>query len=44
MADEEKLYYQPDRLGTGDKAVKELHRTTSMSREDIRTWLAKQAF
>ena len=46
MTDEEKLYqayYQPDRLWTGGKAVKELHNITSMSRKDIRSWLAKQA-
>ena len=46
LTDEEKLYqayYQPDRLWTGDKAVKELYKITSMSRKDIRSWLAKQA-
>ena len=46
MADEEKLYrayYQTDRLWTGGKAIKELHKITSMSRKDIRSWLAKQA-
>ena len=34
MTDEEKLYqayYQPDRLWTGGKAIKELHKITSMS-------------
>ena len=47
MTDEEKLYqayYQPDCLWTGAKAIKELHKITSMSRKDIRSWLAKQAF
>ena len=47
MTDEEKLYqvyYQPDRLWTGGKAIKELDKITSMSKEDIRLWLAKQAF
>ena len=46
MTDEEKLsqaYYQPDRLWTGNKAIKELHKITSMSRKDIKSWLAKQA-
>ena len=46
MTDEEKLcgaYYQPDRLWTGSKAIKELHKITSMSRNNIRSWLAKQA-
>ena len=43
MTDKEKLYqayYQTDRLWTGGKAIKELHK---MSRKDIRLWLAKQA-
>ena len=46
LTDEEKLYqayYQPDRLWTGGKAVKELYKIMSMSRKDIRSWLAKQA-
>ena len=44
MTDEEKLYqayYQPDRLWTGNKAIKELHKITSMSKKDIKSWLAK---
>ena len=44
--DEEKLYqayYEPDRLWTGGKVIKELHKITSMSKKDIRSWLAKQA-
>ena len=46
MTDEEKLYqayYHPDRLSTGNNAVKELHKITSMSKKDIKSWLAKQA-
>ena len=46
MTDEEKLYhayYDPDRLWTGGKAIKELHKITSMSKKDIKSWLAKQA-
>ena len=46
MTDKEKLYqayYQPDRLWTGGRAIKELHKITSMLRKDIRSWLAKQA-
>ena len=46
MTDEEKLYgayYQPDRLWTGCKAIKELHKIMSMLRKDIKSWLAKQA-
>ena len=44
--DEEKLYqtyYEPDCLWTGDKAIKELHKITSMLKKDIKSWLAKQA-
>ena len=44
MTDEEKLYqahYQPDHLWAGCKAIKELHKITSMSRKDIKSWLAK---
>ena len=47
MTDEEKLYqacYQPDRLWTGGKAIKELHKITSMSKKYIKSWLPKQAF
>ena len=46
MTDEEKIsqaYYQPDRLWTGNKAIKELHKITSISKKDIKSWLAKQA-
>ena len=46
MIDKEKLYqayYQPDRLWTGGKTIKELHKITSMLRKDIKSWLAKQA-
>ena len=46
MRDEEKLYQaycQPDRFWIGGKAIKELHKITSMSRKDIRSWLALQA-
>ena len=45
MTDKEKLcgaYYQSDRLWTGGKAIKELHKITFMLRRDIRSWLAKQ--
>ena len=44
MADEEKLwqaYYQPDRLWTGGKAIKELHKIMSMSKKEIKSLLAK---
>ena len=44
--DEEKLYqayYEPDRLWTSNKAIKELHKITSMPEKYIKSWLAKQA-
>ena len=40
MTDEEKLYQaycQPDRLWAGGKALKELHKTTSISKKDIKS-------
>ena len=43
---EEKLYQaycEPDRLWTGGKAIKELHKITPISKKDIKSWLAKQA-
>ena len=46
MADEEKLYqayYESERHWTGGKEIKELHKITSMSKKDIKSWLAKQA-
>ena len=46
MTNEEKLYqayYEPDRLWPGGKGIKELHKITSMSKKDIKSWLAKQA-
>ena len=36
-------YYQSDHLWTGNKAIKELQKITSMSKKDIKSWLAKQA-
>ena len=45
MTEKEKLYgayYQPDCLWTGGKAIKALHKITSMLRKEIRSWLAKQ--
>ena len=46
MTGEEKLYqayYEPDRLWTGGKAIKELHKITSMPKKDIKSSLVKQA-
>ena len=36
-------YYERDRLWTGGKVIKELHKITSMLKKDIKSWLAKQA-
>ena len=36
-------YYRFDHLWTGNKAIKELQKITSMSKKDIKSWLAKQA-
>ena len=47
MTNEEKLYeayYQADCFWTGGKSIEELHKIImSMSRKDIKSWLAKQA-
>ena len=46
MIDKERLsqaYYQPEHLWTGKKAIKELHKITSMSKKGIKSWLARQA-
>ena len=40
MTEEEKLYQaycEPDRLWTDGKAVKEIHKITSMSKKDIKS-------
>ena len=46
MTDKEKIcqaFYQSDCLWTGRKAIKKLHKITSMSKKkDIRSWLEKQ--
>ena len=46
MTGEEKLYqayYEPDRLWTGGKAIKEVHKITFLPKKDIKSWSAKQA-
>ena len=45
MTDEEKLYqayYQPNHLWNGGKAIRELHKITSIPKKDVKPWLAKQ--
>ena len=44
--DKDKLYqayYEPYYLWTSGKAIKALHKITSMAKKDIKSWLAKQA-
>ena len=36
-------YYQSDHLCTGGKAIRELHKITSIAKKDVKPWLAKQA-
>ena len=45
MTDEKlnEAYYQPDRLWTGGKAIKELHKITSIPNKDIKPCLTKKA-
>ena len=46
MTDEEKLYqayYQPNHLWNGGKAIRELHKITSVPKKNVKPWLAKQA-
>ena len=46
MTDEDKLYQlynETDRLWSGGKAIKELDKIMLMSKNDIKSWLAKQA-
>ena len=38
------IYYKPGHLCTGNKAIKKLHKETSLSKKDAKPWLAKQAF
>ena len=36
-------YYQPDHLWTDSKAIRELHKNTSITKKDVKPWLVKQA-
>ena len=36
-------YYKRDLLWTGGKAIKELHKITSLLKKDIKSWQVKQA-
>ena len=45
MTDEKlnEIYYQPYHLWTGGKAIRQLHKITSIPKKNIKPWLAKQA-
>ena len=45
MTDEKlnEAYYQPDHLWTGGKVIRELHKITSIPKNDFKPWLAKQS-
>ena len=38
------VYYKPEHLWTGNKAIRKLHKETGSSKKDTKSWLAKQAF
>ena len=38
-----KIYYQPENLWTGRKAITELRKATGLSAKKVKLWLAKQA-
>ena len=37
------VYYKPEHLWTGNKAIRKLHKETGLSKKDAKSWLAKQA-
>ena len=45
MTDEKlnEAYYQPNELWTGGKAVRELHKIMSILKNNVKSWLTKQA-
>ena len=38
------VYYKPEHLWTGNKAIRKLHKETDLSKKETKSWLAKQAF
>ena len=38
------VYYKPEHLWTGNKAIRKIHKETGLSKKDVKSWLAKQAF
>ena len=39
----DQAHYQPDHLWIGGKAIREPHKIMSTPKEDVKSWLAKQA-
>ena len=39
----DQAHYQPDHLWIGGKAIREPHKIMSTSKEDVKSWLVKQA-
>lgn len=46
MTDEKlnEVDYQPNHLSTGGKAVRELHKITSIPKKDVKSWLQNKHF
>ena len=38
------VYYKPEHLWTGNKAIRKLHKETGLSKKDTKAWLGRQAF
>ena len=38
------VYYKPEHHWTGNKAIRELHQETDLSKKDTKSWLGRQAF
>ena len=38
------VYYKPEHLWTGNKAIRKLHKETGLSKKDAKSWLGRQAF
>ena len=38
------VYYKPEHLWTGNKAIRKLHKETCLSKKDAKSWLGRQVF
>ena len=36
------VYYKPEHLWTGNKAIRKLHKETGLSKKDAKSWLANK--